>query len=301
MPITVSYCRNDLRKNDLYITSKSGGRLAPGCANTVVLDVEVVVYSASGYLDFTWEQIYGPPVTLTYPDPLDLTRATFPYTADGYERKFRFWVNAGISNVYKRAYYDIIVGDNFYERATLTSNNDTLTTLDRDIYLIKDRGYNIFYNGTVESSKLFNSSNSEVGSTGSTVWYAGLSSYDYKLTAYLGGYFSNSVTFPKFPSSELEWLGHRATINIDNKTYSDSVAQYGTTTYYSLLTQLFEESSTINVDNRTSADALTTWTTEYKNILYQDLVESWTINIHNYTSADTYVTTVTIGAGVIDL
>lgn len=301
MPITVSYCRNDLRKNDVYITSKSGGRLAPGCANTVVLDVEVIIYFASGYLDFSWEQVYGPPVTLTYPDPEDLTLATFPYTADGYERKFRFWVNANIGNVYKRAFYDIIVGDNFFEGATLTSDNDTLTALDRDIYLIKDRGYNIFYGGAAASSKLFNSSNSEVGSTGSSVGYYGLPSYDYKLTAYLGGYFSNSVTFPKFPSSELEWLGHRANIDVDNYTSADGIMQYGTTTYMNMLTRLFEESSTINTNNNTATDGLATWTTEYKNIMYRDFNESWTINVHNYTSTDAYVTTVTIGSGVIDL
>ena len=302
MPITVAYCRNDLRKNDIYITSTSGGRLAPGCSNTVVMDVEVIVYVATGYLDFSWEQLYGPPVTLTYPDPSDLTLVTFPYTADGYERKFRFWVNATTGNEYKRAYYDIVVGDNFFETVGIAVDNNTLTALDRDIYLIKDRGYNIFYMGNVTSSKLFNSSNSEVGSTGSSVAYYGLSTYDYKLTAYLGGYFSNSVTFPKFPSSELEWLGHRVSIDVDNNTYSDNVAQYGTTTYYSLLTlQVLEESWNINVDNKTATEGIATWTTEYKNIIYQDLNESWNINIDNYTSADAYITTVTIGSGVIDL
>lgn len=300
MPITVQYCRNDLRKNDIYITSTNGGRLAPGCANTVVLDVEVIVYEASGYLDFSWEQLYGPPVTLTYPDPSDLTLVTFPYTADGYERKFRFWVNANTGNEYKRSYYDILVGDNFFEGVSITVDNNTATAISNSFVFINDRGYNVFYTDPANRSELIQNS-TIVGTTGSSVAYYALPDYNYSLRVYLDSYFSNTTIANKFPTSELEWLGHRVNISVDNLTSVDGNALYGSTTYYNMVTQLLEESWNINVDNNTSADSFVSSTTEYKNIMYQDLVESWNINIDNYTYADAYITTVSIGSGVIDL
>lgn len=300
MPITVAYCRNDLRKNDIYITSTSGGRLAPGCSNTVVMDVEVIVYVATGYLDFSWEQLYGPPVTLTYPDPSDLTLVTFPYTADGYERKFRFWVNATTGNEYKRAYYDIVVGDNFFETVGIAVDNNTATAIDKNVAFIYDRGYNVIYTDKANRSELIQNS-TIVNTTGSSVAYYALPDYNYSLKVYLDSYFSTNTVINKFPTSELEWLGHRVNIAVDNLISVDGIAQYATTTYYNMVTQLLEESWNINVDNYTYADALTTWTTEYKNIIYQDLNESWNINIDNYTYADAYIVTVTVGSGVIDL
>lgn len=305
MPITVAYCRNDLRRNDIYITSRSGGRLAPGCSTTVVMDVEVIIYEASGYMEFSWEQIYGPPVTLTYPDPSDLTLALFPYTADGYERKFRFWVNANTGNEYKRAFYDIIVGDNFFESATTYISNDILfKAAERTVIGIKDKygKYNLYSLSNPVSTNEYStitSGNTQFSTAeGAYIKYNGLDTNNFLFTFYPDPYINSSYSY-NLPTHDVNYMGEVEFINVKNPVPALS-GIIETTEFSMLYSVLPQETPILNIiPNDKSVISFTEFFEP--NILLTIFPEEVsTINIYN----DVYISNITIiteGAGVIDL
>ena len=309
MPITVSYCRNDLRKNDIYITSKSGGRLAPGCSTTVVLDVDVVVYEASGYLDFTWEQIYGPPVTLTYPDPEDLTIALFPYTADGYERKFRFWVNAGVGNVYKRAFYDIIVGDNFYESATVNvEGNFSLNSPSKLLWGIKDRysRYNLYAKelpqSTGEYSTLTNNTYNLSTLEGQYIKYEGLTTNNLIFTFYPDSYIDSSCV-ESLPIDDFYYMGELTNISligINDIITLNTATSTENTELSTLYSYIPTDSPIINIQPFYNQSILAPELYEPNTLYSYTPEEIITINIYT-SSVLSDIIVYTEGAGVIDL
>ena len=305
MPITVSYCRNDLRKNDIYITSKSGGRLAPGCATTVVLDVEVIIFKASGYLDFSWEQVYGPPVILTYPDPEDLTLALFPYTADGYERKFRFWVNAGTGNVYKRAFYDIIVGDNFFEGVTVNVEpNISYKSPTKTLIGIKDRygKYNIYARdfplSTGEYSTLSNETYLFKTEEGAYIKYEGLPTNNLLFTFYPDSYIDSSYT-ESLPTNDLYYMGEVTSVSLASNFYVTS-ATTETVEFSTLYSYTPTELPIINSTSFYNQSVLISEFFEPNTLYSYTPEEIITINIYNTNLIDNIVIS-TEGAGVIDL
>lgn len=306
MPITVAYCRNDLRKNDIYITSKSGGRLAPGCATVVTMDIDVTIYTASGYLEFSWEQLYGPPVTLTYPDPLDLTIVTFPYTADGYERKFRFWVNQGTGNVYKRHFYDILVGDNFFESSSVNINGPTHLHQTVEYKLIKNGStYNViatWINNGDSYSELWQG-NTKVASTavGAPIAYYGLLSKNYTIRFYSSEYLNQYEVF-NLNIPDINYLGELASININGSIRSNgSISE--TTDFNTIKIYSLEETPIISVNGSIKVYTYATDSIELNTLINYNPIadEVTTVEINGCVVVLTAATALTEGAGVIDI
>lgn len=301
MPITVAYCYNALRDVRLLITSKDGNHIAPGCSNTITLDVDVYVYLASGPLVFTWEQVYGPPVELVYPDPLDKTLVTYSYSGDGEERLFRFWVNEDSEIQSNRFYYDILVGDNFFEHSELVTDGLCATQLvDLQIPQIYSSGYNVFcmYNTTTMYSHLIRFGN-VVASTlpGEPIVYYGLLDTNYMLRVFVDEHFSTKFDYYLL-SGEINNLGELVGYSSNNKVYTTPLVDVSTlnTMQYADYLELVVSPSCNNLTVTTQLLD----NTILQQVLGQEILElSYSVTENRTTT--TQLITVTTGSGVIDL